>query len=133
MAKILVIDSEREARNFTCRFFSERHFDVAWAGDVLEALPIVKDGHPDIVVLCINTDAPWDIEALKSIKEANPQTRIIIISSDDDIDIMQKALQSGAVAFLSKPILLSELIDIVLRNLKKNRRYFEMKIEPKNE
>ena len=133
MAKILVIDNEEEVRNYMLRFFSDRHFNVLWANDVLDALPVIKMERPDIVLLCINAEGRSGIEALKSIKETNSQARIIIVSSDDNIDIMQKALQSGAVAYLSKPILLSELIDIVLRNLKKNRRYFEMQIETKNE
>ena len=133
MAKILVIDNEKDIRDFTIRFFTERNFDVLWADDIFSALPIVKKDRPDIALLSINSDIASGIEALKSILSASSWTRTVIISSTDNINVMQEALHSGAVAFLSKPILLSELMDIVLRNLRKNRRYFELKVEPKND
>ena len=133
MAKILVIDNNKDIRDFTVSFFMERNFEVFWALDVLDALPVVKRDRPDITLLSINSDTDSGVDALKSILRTNVFTRTIIISSIDDLDVMQQALQSGAVAYLSKPILLSELMDIVLRNLKKNRRYFELKVESKND
>ena len=133
MAKILIISREEDVRNFTSRFFTERNFGVLETESVKEGLSIVGREEPDIVLLGIETPDSEGLDPVKAINSVNPKTRTIIISSIDDVEVMQRSLQSGAVAFLGKPILLSELMDIVVSNLRKSRSFFELTVEPKNE
>jgi len=133
VAKILIISREEDVRNFTSRFFTERNFGVLETESVKEGLSIVGREEPDIVLLGIETPDSEGLDPVKAINSVNPKTRTIIISSIDDVEVMQRSLQSGAVAFLGKPILLSELMDIVVSNLRKSRSFFELTVEPKNE
>lgn len=127
MTKILVIDSERDVCDFTVRFFAERNFEVFSATNGGEALEIIKKDSPHIVLLELEMKDLDGLEVLRHIRKIRQNTKIIIISSVDDIAIMNEARRLGVVAYLTKPVLLSELMDIVSKNLGSGRKFFELK------
>ena len=67
------------------------------------------------------------IEILKRIRKIRPGTKVIAVSSVDDIAIISEAKQLGVLSYLTKPIVLGELMDVVLRNLGKQKRFFKFK------
>ena len=51
------------------------------------------------------------LEILKAILKKNPSAKVIFISAD--FTIKEKALDSGAISFLEKPIGFSKLLEII--------------------
>ena len=127
MAKILLVDGEKEVRDFTARFFFDRNFEVISAASGSEAIASVRRDCPDIILLEIEMRDMDGIEALKRIMKISRAARVIIVSSVNNIEIKDKAKLLGAADYLTKPVVLGELINVVLANLGKQKRFFSLK------
>lgn len=127
MTKILIIDNEKDVCDFTVGFFKERNFEASSAINGRDALQIIKRGRPDIILLEMEMKSPGGIEILKYIRNINQDIKVIVVTRVNEMEIMDEAIKLGVIAYLTKPILLNELMDIVLRNLGRQRRFFEWK------
>jgi len=109
MVKILVIDDEVDVCDFTRTFFKERGFEVFCAVNCEEALSMVKDIKPDIVLLDILMKGADGITVLKRIKEIASSTVVVMVSAVDDIEKIKEAKALGATAYLTKPLSLEKI------------------------
>ena len=69
--------------------------------------------HPDIVLLDVSMPGLNGIEAASRIRQLSPDSRIIILTQDADDDLMTAALQAGALAYVLKAEMTTELIPAV--------------------
>jgi DNA-binding NarL/FixJ family response regulator len=93
------------------------------SADCCEVLDAVSDGQaaldgalklrPDVVVLDISMPVLNGIQAAKSIREANPDARIVFLTVDKDPDTCRAALETGALAYVLKPRLGTDLIPAI--------------------
>lgn len=127
MAKILVVDENKDARDFITQFFGERNFEVFTAINPDDIFLTIKKDRPDIVLLDIKTKDKSRIELLKQITKKSRKTKVVVVASMNDIEIMDEAKRWGAAAYLIKPIMLSELMDAVLKNFGRQHRFFALK------
>ncbi len=95
---------------------------VGQANDGLEALELVNDLHPDIVVLDISMPRLSGLEAVEQIKDLSPDTAIVILSRHSDSVMVERALNLGAVAYVHKDAAFDELI-IALNAVSMGRNY----------
>ena len=75
---------------------------IGTASDGVEAVQKVAALRPDVVTLDIEMPLLDGLGALKAIMERTP-TPVIMLSALDEADTVMKALQLGAVDFVSKP------------------------------
>jgi len=132
MTKILVVDKDKDVCDFIVRFFKERNFEVFNVTNGNDALRVIKKGRPHIVLTELEMKDIGGIEILEHIKNTRQDIKVIIVSSVNDIKIMNEAKGLGAVAYLTKPISLSELMDVISQNLGRRRRFFELNRVSKN-
>jgi len=125
--KILLVDDKKDVRDFIGRFFGERNFQVLSAANAIDALLSIKRNRPDIVLLDMELKDMDSLEVLRRVKKMRRPVKVIAVSGAGDMDIMDKARQLGVVSCLAKPLLLNELVDTVLRNIGRRRRFFELK------
>jgi len=112
--KILVVDDERDVCDFVKNFFEGRHYDVLTASNGKEAVEMAsRQKEPLIVLLDIRMPQMDGIEALKNIKKARPSDRVIMVTCIDDIEKMDKAKELGAETYITKPLVLDELVRAV--------------------
>ena len=114
MVKILVVDDERDVCDFTQTFFRDRGFEVFSAGGGEEALLLVKEKNPDIVLLDIKMQYMDGIKTLNHIKEIAPSTIVVMVTALNDTDRMKEATLLGARDYVTKPLVLEELEKKVL-------------------
>ena len=84
-----------------------------------EALVIINEHKPDLVLLDIQMPLIDGLEVLKTVK-SNPDTRdicIIMVSAYTSPEDINKAMNMGASAFITKPIILDEFLASVTTNL----------------
>lgn len=113
MVKILVVDDEQDVCDFVKNFFEERGFKVLSALNGKDALAIVENEDPLIVLLDIRMPQMDGIETLRNIKKTRPNDRVIMVTCVEDIDKMDEAKRLGADAYITKPLVLDELIKAV--------------------
>jgi two-component system, NarL family, response regulator NreC len=89
---------------------------VGEAGDAAEALKLVLEHRPDLVLLDISMPGMSSFEAGRLIEEHCAGTRIVYLTMHEDGEYVQQALRSGASGYLLKdtpaPLLLSALREV---------------------
>jgi DNA-binding NarL/FixJ family response regulator len=77
---------------------------VAEAGTAEEAIRVVAQHEPDVVVMDIRLPGESGIEACKTITARWPETRVIMLTSSADDELIFKALQAGASGYVLKQV-----------------------------
>src|ERR1700690_1715840 len=134
-----VIADQHELVRYGVRRLLEDAHDfavVAEAGDAAQALKLVLEHRPDLVLLDIGMPGMSSFEASRLIEEHCPGSRIVYLTMHEDKEYVQQALRSGASGYLLKdtptPILLRSLREVhhgerswspqILRQLKGDTR-----------
>jgi two-component system, NarL family, invasion response regulator UvrY len=85
---------------------------------------------PDVVVLDLAMPGMGGLEALKRIRARHPQARVLALSAHDDPMHARRALQEGALGFLSKRSAPEALIEAVSA-VATGRRYIDSRLAQK--
>ena len=75
---------------------------VGEAGDGAEALRLVKERRPELVVLDLTMPGTNGIEATERISREVPETRILVLTMHSDERIFHQVLQAGASGYIVK-------------------------------
>ena len=86
---------------------------VAEASSGEEALQLYEIHRPDVVVMDIAMAGMGGIEAIKRMVAKDPGARILSLSAHEDTSYSKRALQAGALGYLSKRTAPEVLIDAI--------------------
>ncbi|GLH64262.1 MULTISPECIES: response regulator transcription factor [Bacillaceae] len=113
--RIAIIDDHQLFREGIKRIleFEEEFEVVAEGADGSEALSIVEEHRPDIVIMDINMPNINGVEATKQLIETYPDTKVVVLSIHDDENYVMRALQTGATGYLLKEMDADTLIEAV--------------------
>jgi two-component system, NarL family, invasion response regulator UvrY len=100
---------------------------VAEADSGEAACQMVEAVGPDVVVMDIAMAGMGGIEAIKRLLAKNPRLRILALSAHEDTSHPKRALQAGALGYLSKRSAPEVLIDAI-RTIAKGQRYLDAQI-----
>jgi two-component system invasion response regulator UvrY len=97
---------------------------VAEANSGEEALPLYTLHRPEVVVMDIAMAGMGGIEACKRLLALDPKVRILALSAHEDSSYAKRALQAGALGYLSKRTAPEVLID-ALRMVARHQRFID--------
>ena len=117
-ARLLVVDDDPGLlRLLTIRLRAE-NYEVDAVESAAAALAALARVRPDLVITDLRMDQMDGIGLLKEIQSRAPGLRVIILTAHGTIPDAVQATQSGAFAFLTKPVDKQELLDQVQKALK---------------
>jgi len=80
-----------------------------------EAVQVARRMRPDVVLMDVVMPGMDGVETIRRILEAHPPARVIVLSAHDDDLVKARALEAGAVSFVSKTAPLADLPELVRR------------------
>lgn len=86
---------------------------VGEAADGVEALQVVGEVQPDVVILDIGMPEMNGVEATRHIHARWPDIGILVLTVHDDAEYVWRAIQAGAAGFLRKDVSDEELVAAV--------------------
>src|SRR5450830_241988 len=110
---ILIVDDEESICQTLGGILTDEGYGVVTAGSGEEALRILEEEPPNLVVLDIWLPGMDGIEVLKTIKAAHPHLRVVMMSGHGTIETAVKATKLGAFDFIEKPLSLEKVLLIV--------------------
>ena len=104
--RVLVVDDEERNRRLLNDILAVEGYDVVEAADGQEALDIVRDRAPDVILLDVmmpKIDGYEVCRTLKQAPETSPVPVLMVTALHDREDLLQ-GIRAGADDFLSKPV-----------------------------
>ncbi len=115
------MDDEESIRQSLSAALEDEGFQTSVARDGKEALTIVGEESPDLVLLDIWMERMDGLETLQRIKEDLPSLPVIMISGHGTIETAVKATKLGAYDFIEKPLSLDKVLLTIDHALKASR------------
>ena len=112
----VVISDDHELFRRGLRMVLEAEDDievVAEAANGQEAVTMVEEHVPDIVLMDVRMPRMGGIEATRLIRQLFPTTRIIVLTVSDEEDDIYGAVKAGANGYLLKEVSIEEVADAV--------------------
>ena len=134
---VLIVDDEPSIIKSLTGILSDEGFDVSSASNGYEALKVIEQESPDLVLLDIWMPGFDGIETLKEIKKTSPFIQVIIITGHGTIETAVTATKLGAFDLIEKPLSVDKMIMAInnalnFRRLEEENRYLRKKMLEKN-
>ena len=115
--KILVVDDEHLIRWSLEQNLKKQGYDIITAGTGEDALRMVREQQPDLVLLDIQLPGISGIEVLEKIKDFDDEIIVVMLTAHGGLETAVNAMRLGAHDYVSKPFNLDELSIIIKKAL----------------
>ncbi len=117
--KILLVDDEKEFVHTLSERLKTRDLESSIAYDGEQALDMLKEDVPDVMVLDLMMPGIDGIEVLRRIKRDHPEVEVIILTGHGSDREENLANELGAFAYLNKPVNVDRLAQVMRAAYKK--------------
>ena len=117
MKKVLIVEDEILARLGLRQLVDWKKLDLELLPDATdgeEALEMIRNSRPDIILLDLNIPRVSGLEILEFLKKEEMKTRVIVVSCQEEFDVVKKAMKLGAYDYLRKLNLSSDELESIL-------------------
>ena len=127
--RILIADDHAIMRQGLRSMLSdEPGFEVVGeAGDGREAIRLVRDLEPDVVVMDVGMPELNGVEAARQVVRDHPQVRVVALSMHADRRFVTGMLEAGAAGYVLKGAVFEELVEAI-RAVRSGRVYTSQKV-----
>lgn len=121
--RILLVDDEQEFINALSERLEIRDLKSSTALDGAQALKLLGEQDPDIMILDLNMPGISGMDVLRSVRKSYPRLQVIIQTGHgNDLDEAE-ARELGVFAYLKKPVDIELLVDSIRAAAKAIRAY----------
>ncbi len=113
--RVLLVDDHDMVRRGLAVFLSAfRDMQlVGEAADGHEAVALVDQTQPNVILMDVLMPEMDGIEATRRIKENHPEVQVLLLSSSNDEDLVKSGIQAGALGYVLKNISAQDLAKAV--------------------
>jgi len=98
---------------------------VAETASGAEALPLYRKHRPDLVIMDLRLPGMSGFDAIRAIRAEDAAARIVVLSNYDGSEDVHRALDAGALAYLTKDAGADDLIEALLA-ARRGRQYLPL-------
>jgi DNA-binding NarL/FixJ family response regulator len=112
--RVLLADDHRMLREGLRRSLTEEGFDVVGEADNGEqAVRMVAELQPDIVLMDVSMPQMDGVEATRAIRATDTETRVLMLTMHADKDVLADAIRAGASGYLVKDCSTEEVAEAI--------------------
>ena len=113
--RVMLVDDHVVVRSGLADFLLA-YDDLELAGQASsgeEAVLICNNVNPDVVLMDLVMEGMDGAEATRAIRQESPEIQVIALTSYKEEDLVQQAIQAGAIGYLLKNVSADELADAI--------------------
>jgi NarL family two-component system response regulator LiaR len=113
--RVMIVDDHAMVRKGLVAFLkNEPALElVGEAGDGREAIECCEQLHPDVILMDLIMPELGGVAATRTIHQRWPQVQVIALTSFQEKELVQDALQAGAIGYLLKNVSGEELVEAI--------------------
>lgn len=111
---VVVADDEDELREAVCTTIPWQDLGfrlVGSAGNGLDALQLVEQQEPDLLLTDIRMPFISGIELARQVREVRPATHIAFLTGYDDFEYAKQAIRYNIISYMLKPLTVNGLVE----------------------
>ena len=103
MSYVLIVDDESSIRNFLTRWLQSWGYTVKAADGADEALSLMAQEPASIMLCDVMMPGRDGLSLLEEVRQRWPQTAIIMATAIQDLQVVTRSREDGAVGYVTKP------------------------------
>jgi two-component system response regulator MprA len=107
---VLVVEDDRGVRDALLRALRFEGYDVSAVGDGGQALEVLLDHPPDVVILDVMLPHVDGLSVCRRLRAKGDHTPVLLLTARDRVEDRVAGLDAGADDYLVKPFALEELL-----------------------
>lgn len=107
--KILIVDDQFGIRILLTEILQSDGYTLFQASNGMQALEIVEEHEPDLVLLDMKIPGMDGLEILRRIKEIKPATEVMMMTAYGELNMIKEAMRLGAQKHFIKPFDIDEV------------------------
>jgi DNA-binding response OmpR family regulator len=113
--RILIVDDDPDVIHSMHVRLKANHYDTFYAADAISCMAEARKNEPDLVILDLGLPAGDGFVVMERFKAvpALASIPVIVVSGRDHRANQKRAVESGARAFLQKPVNNAELLSVI--------------------
>lgn len=129
MIKVIVVDDHKLVRTGTRRLLEDKPGIevVADAASGEEAVDLVRQLRPDVVLMDVQMPGIGGLEATRRCLRAHPDLKVLVVTMYDDEPYPSKLLKVGAAGYLTKAADIDEMM-LAIKKVVSGQRYISAEI-----
>ncbi|NOI13130.1 response regulator transcription factor [Vibrio hepatarius] len=121
---VIADDHQVVLDGFIARLQMEAGIEViGTASNGLEAINVVRELQPDVVLMDVSMPVMNGIEATSVIREENPNAKVLMLTMHDNREYIMKVMQVGAVGYMLKEISAEKMVQAI-KTVNQGSTYF---------
>ena len=116
MYKLVIVEDERDVRSRLVGLIEKSGCDFEIIGEYetgIDAYDGIMSDNPDLILTDIKIPYINGIDLSKKVREVYPLVKIIVITGYNEFDYAKEAANLGVIGFVSKPITLDNIRDLL--------------------
>lgn len=115
VTRVMIVDDHPVfRRGLTASLLSFPDFEIVGeAGSGEEAVRVFEQVRPDIILMDLMMPGMGGISAIRAIRETAPEAKIMVLSMYEEGDLIQEALQAGAIGYQLKGVEVDDLVSAI--------------------
>lgn len=113
--RVVLVDDHQMFRSGVRAELGDRVTVVAEADDVADAVAVIEQWSPDVVLLDVHLPSGTGREVIEAVDAAGVDTRFLALSVSDAAEDVIDVVRAGARGYVTKTISADDLVDAILR------------------
>ena len=126
---LVIVDDEQGILDVVSRFAERAGFDVAMCSRGREAIALIQERRPDLVMVDLRMPEVGGLDILRAIRDVDAHCQAVLMTGYASVDTAVEAVKLGATDYLTKPIdfgRLDQLLAGVREEIERRRSVLSM-------